>query len=401
MSLKRHPSQAGFTLVELMISVVIGLFIVLALVTLLINISRNNSELSKTNRVIENGRFALQLLAADVAHAGFWGGYLPAFDDLTNNSIPGDVPTAVPDPCLAYTPVAWDAAYKTNLVGIPIQTYEVPGGASPAVPVCSSVTGTAVQGTTTMLIVRHADTCAAGVDAGCPAPSAGDLYFQISRCGTSAPTTPYVLEPFPSDAATINTIFPLKDRAVAVGGVTPACTDPAVAFAIKRKFVSNLYYIRNYAVNAGDGVPTLMRSQFNGAAHAPADALIEGIEGFQVELAVDDVSDSGAAVNYAQAVSWANAANLNSPTNRGDGLPDGPYVFCSTAAPCTAAQLMNTVAVRIFVLVRSENKTPGYVDTKTYTLGSTTMGPFNDGYKRHLFTQTVRLTNVSSRRETP
>ena len=45
----------------------------------LINISRNNSELSKTNRVIENGRFALQLLAADVAHAGFWGGYLPAF----------------------------------------------------------------------------------------------------------------------------------------------------------------------------------------------------------------------------------------------------------------------------------------------------------------------------------
>jgi type IV pilus assembly protein PilW len=62
---------------------------------------------------------------------------------------------------------------------------------------------------------------------------------------------------------------------------------------------------------------------------------------------------------------------------------------------------MNTVAVRIFVLVRSENKTPGYVDTKTYTLGSTTMGPFNDGYKRHLFTQTVRLTNVSSRRETP
>jgi type IV pilus assembly protein PilW len=29
------------------------------------------------------------------------------------------------------------------------------------------------------------------------------------------------------------------------------------------------------------------------------------------------------------------------------------------------------------------------------------VGPFNDGYKRHLFTQTIRLTNISMRRETP
>ena len=64
-----HSRQPGFTLVELMISMVIGLFIVLALLTLLINVNRNNSELTKTNRVIENGRFALQLLETDVSHA--------------------------------------------------------------------------------------------------------------------------------------------------------------------------------------------------------------------------------------------------------------------------------------------------------------------------------------------
>src|SRR5207249_948259 len=106
-------------------------------------------------------------------------------------------------------------------------------------------------------------------------------------------------------------------------------------------------------------------------------------------------------VNFAQAISWANTSNLNSPTNRGDGLPDGAFVHCTTASPCTVDQLMNAVAVRIYVLIRGEVKTAGYTNDKTYTLGSTTLGPFNDGYKRHLFTQTVRLVNPSMRRETP
>ena len=70
-------SQSGFTLVELMISMVLGLFIVLALLTLLINVNRNNSEMTKSNRMIENGRFTLQLLEADLSHAGFWGGFVP------------------------------------------------------------------------------------------------------------------------------------------------------------------------------------------------------------------------------------------------------------------------------------------------------------------------------------
>ena len=33
--------------------------------------------------------------------------------------------------------------------------------------------------------------------------------------------------------------------------------------AEKRKFVSNIYYIRDYAVTPGDGIPTLVRSQFD------------------------------------------------------------------------------------------------------------------------------------------
>src|SRR5678815_2395818 len=106
------------------------------------------------------------------------------------------------------------------------------------------------------------------------------------------------------------------------------------AVAEKRKFVSDIYYVRDYAVTAGDGVPTLMRSQFSGGSHQAADALIEGVQSFRVEIGVDAVSDSGAAVNYGNAIAWADSANLTSPTNRGDGIPES-YVRCPTAAPCT------------------------------------------------------------------
>ena len=42
-----HPfAQAGFTLVEMMVAIVIGIFMVLALIALLINVNRNNSEMS-------------------------------------------------------------------------------------------------------------------------------------------------------------------------------------------------------------------------------------------------------------------------------------------------------------------------------------------------------------------
>jgi type IV pilus assembly protein PilW len=29
------------------------------------------------------------------------------------------------------------------------------------------------------------------------------------------------------------------------------------------------------------------------------------------------------------------------------------------------------------------------------------MGPFNDGFKRHLYVSTIRLPNIAGRRETP
>lgn len=386
--------QSGFTLVELMISMVIGLFLVLALTTLLINVSRSNSEMSKTSRVIDNGRLALQLLQSDISHAGFWGGFVPLFDDMTATAAPADYPSALPDPCLPWS-TPWTAAHKGMLVGVAVQGYEIPTVVpSPTLAVCASKV-LSPKGGTDVLFVRHAETCVTGTGS-CGGLADSELYFQVERCGDNAPNPAYALEKYVAANTIIQdeVLFPMRNR-----------TCSASPLADRRKFMSTLYYVRNYTVTAGDGIPALMRSQFGQVAGAPehkaAEVMIEGIDGFRVEYGIDNLSDSGAAVNFASSVIWANANNKTSPTNRGDGIPDGAFVRCTAASPCSVDQMANTVAVKLYVLVRGETITAGYTDSKTYNLGGTTLGPFNDGFKRHLFFQTIRLTNVSSRRETP
>lgn len=401
----------GFSLIELMIAVTLGLLVMTAMVSLFVNTSRSNRELAKVNSQIENGRFAMQLLQNEIIHGGFWGGFVPEFDDLTATGAPDDEPTAVPGACTAYA--SWNAAYKTNLIGIPVQAYDdVPTG-------CSAIV-TNMKANTDAIIIRHAATCLPGVG-NCLDIAANNVYFQFSQCENEIGATPPLLYQFEQAVDDAASNFTLKKRGCT--GTPPAAT--AGTQADVRKFVSHIYYIRDYAVTAGDGIPTLVRSEFTESggtpAHQAAEALINGIEGFRVELGIDNISDDGfniitdASHLYTDAVQWADPDNLISPQNRGDGSPDS-YVRCPladvaaditppsthpAATVCTAAQLTHVVAVKLYLLARAEQPTPGHVDTKVYNLGTTSLGPFNDAFKRHVFSTTVRLYNVSARRETP
>jgi type IV pilus assembly protein PilW len=140
--------------------------------------------------------------------------------------------------------------------------------------------------------------------------------------------------------------------------------------------------------------------------HQAAVPLIEGIEAMRVELGIDDLSVTGAAVDYAQAVNWVDdpddpTDDHTAATNRGDGVPDGDFIRCDVDDLCTAGDLTNVTSVRIHVLARSREPTRGFTDTKTYDLGGTAFGPFDDEFKRHVYTTTIRLPNVAGRRERP
>src|SRR3990167_683994 len=85
-----RPSQRGLSLIELMISITIGLLILLAMATLFSNQSKTRSELDKSNRMIDNGRYALEVLSENLRVAGFYGSLYPG-----SVALPG----AISDPC--------------------------------------------------------------------------------------------------------------------------------------------------------------------------------------------------------------------------------------------------------------------------------------------------------------
>lgn len=340
----RHTRQAGFTLVELMVSMVIGLLIVLALITLLINVTRNNSEMAKTNRQIENGRFAIQLLQNDVSHAGFWGD----LDYTVTPALSFATPAAIPAPCVVS---GWTSADKDNLLAIPVQGYA--NGSA-----LSGCGVSAVLANSDVLVVRHANTCTAGTT-NCDGGTDTGPHIQVSNCRIGAPPeATYVI-----DSAT----FPLKEK---------DCT----TIAARRKVVTNIYYLA-----ASNNLPTLMRIQLVNGAYSTPQPLIEGIEAFRVEYGIDSLGQDGSADEF-------------KTSNEMAGAPIGLCTLSGTACYLAA----NVVAVKIHVLARNLEATPGYTDSKSYQLGATAaIAAANDGFKRHVYSTTVRLVNPSGRRETP
>jgi type IV pilus assembly protein PilW len=391
---RKHPgstgAESGLSLIELLVALTLGLIIVAALGQLFVNMSRTNQEMAKTNSQIENARFAMQFLRDDVVHAGFWNGFVPEFDDISLSEPPTDYPTevppyVVPDPCRGYA--SWDDEIKQNLVGIPIEVYTgtgFPGSCDGVIgDVADKVAGTDV------LIVRHAHTCAAGaVNCDDDGLNGNRLYFQTSGCADEIDAgDAYALDPNSP---------PLQDKLCGAGASAP-----------KRKFVQSIYYIRNYANTASDNIPTLVRSEFDLTGTTPTQqlsvALVEGIELFRVELGIDNVSESGATLDpndFGDAIKWEDEENWEKALNRGDGIPD-EYVHCP-ASRCSILQLTNAVTAKLYILARTTQPTPGYTDTKTYEMGgSGPISAFSDDYKRHVFSTTVRINNVSGRRETP
>jgi type IV pilus assembly protein PilW len=346
-SLKRSPRrQTGLTLVELMVSIAIGLLLMAAMATLIADQSTNRAEVERSGRLIENGRYAVQAMASDIQMAGYWG---------ERTSLP--TATVLPDPC---SKTAADVEAASNLH---VQGYDSPATLPTYLQDCvkEHVPGTDV------LVVRRSDTqtieVAAAVD--------GQIYIQsgLNSSGDFAS----VVATAGSDAAANAAMFDRKLK----NKTTPAPL---------RKVVVHIYYVRKCSVlNGGnctgaDGgvpIPTLVRTELGvsaGTAQFTTMSIAEGIENLQIDYGVDTDSAS-------------------SP-----GSPDGADVNGSALDHSTWPDVMS---MKIHVLARSLEKTAGYLDEKSYVLGvaGAASAPAADrGYRRHVFVQTVRLVNPSGRR---
>ena len=330
-------THAGFTLIELMIAVVLGLLVLAALTSFFVRTSYNRSELERTNRQIENGRYAISALRDDMMLAGYYA-------DVDTNAANWQQPT----PCdTTLANMGWLKDPLSPKVPVPVVLFPAgvgrPTGCTP-----DYVTGTDV------IVIRRFNTEAIAPSS--PAKMATAPYIQISECSTDpAANTPFV---FGAGSGT----FAAKQR---------DCTTTANLW----RYREQVYYVRSWSVTSGDGVPTLVRMELEdvgGTLSMNAVPLVEGIEDLRVDLGVD---------------------------NDADGLPD-TWKRCLAAAPCTLTEATNVMAAKIYVISRTLEPTREYTDDKTYSVGlSGTVGPANDNYKRHVYSTLVMLPNRVGPRE--
>lgn len=343
-------SQRGLSLVELMISLTIGLVLLLGVTTLIVQQSQTRDELEKSSRQIENGRYAMQILHDDIEHAGFFGKFfnLPA------------PPGALPDPC-STTSAPLDAAMP-----LPIQGYN---NALPTASFTCKLDGVTSANNaanylagTDILVIRRVDTRVTLMANVIP----GMYYLQSTPAnhvlGTGSDTSVFTL----TNSTSTNT-----------------------AVADLRSLITRIYFISPCSVPAGGGtsctganddngrpITTLKRLELNATGGNPTftlTPLVEGIENMQLDYGID--SDT-------------------------DGYPDNNYA----TVPGTSTDWSNVMAIRINLLARNTECTTGYTDTKNYNLGlaGTVTAPTstcaNGDYKRHVFTELVRAINPSGRR---
>ena len=341
---ERSARQTGFSLVELMIAITIGLIILLAVGIVFNNVSKGFRATDNSSRVMENGNFALRVLGQDLRMVGFVGmapdpgAVGPAQVYAVGNNCIADAGWPfLPQPSIEYLPAASAATLSACILAI-----------APNSPV---------------IVVRHAT--------GAETPGA-DLASDANK-------NLFFVQGGPSTGL----IFQGKDYANLVKGADrqySVCANNACTAAQDAPIFGygvSVYYIRpcsreSGAIchDAGDSGPTLVRLQLSNEANPGfvETPIAEGVERL--------------------AVVYFDAAG-------------------NQLTPLPAANLAAAVTARISILLRTRQEM-GDTETdsaNTYTLADGT--PFNcvaDGigadpckYRRYLYNDTVVLKNFDYR----
>ena len=349
--------QKGFSLIELMISITIGLLLLAALTTLFVGQSKSRLELDKSNRMIDNGRYALDLLSENLSMAGF-------FAELDPYTL-----TVYPTTDASFNPCSTTATDIEKALPWHVQGYNAATSTSTIAPPPTCLPSTIKAGSD-ILVVRRANTTPVAA----ASANAGTTFLQVSLCvpKNGVAESVYRVQKAP---ATYN----LSKKTCTTSNSGPM-TD-------LRRVLVQIYFIDSNNL-AGDGVPTLKMAELDESSNFIITPIVEGIEYLQVDYGIDgfDTDADGIPDRF-------NAYNIPPDV---DGAFNGSYIACTA---CNENQWAHVVSVKINLLSRNLEATQGYTDSSTYRLG--TAGTVSPGgaYKRHAYTQVIRLTNPSSRKE--
>lgn len=454
--MKRSPylrAGRGFSLIELLISMGISVILMAALASIFATSVKTREKIDLEGQKIETARYSLDTLAEDIRLAGFFGILAPSLPgtSLVNGASPGD--WTYVDPCSTAngdlpgwsTQSAQDATAGGSTISVPmaIYGYDMHGtgvgadlppsallgciGAYTATPSVAYKTGTPVAGPppsggaykrgTDILVVRRASTVA--VTAGAAGWNSGDAYLQTSTCPEGAVDALAKYPPrFMARATTTSGDFNLN-----MLGCTP--TVPG-ANASVRKLITRIYYIAqcddcfndldNNTATMGDGIPTLkmveLRIPDSGGTTLRvienARTIAPGVEDMHLEYGVDNTGD-GSVDDWIRSNNNPRQDSLASGTATGVLVAGmrchNPKVGPPETTTCDSAaenRWEDVMAVKLFLVTRDLKTTSGPSSAKTFTMGSlapTTLAA--DGYRRRMAASTIKLVNMSARREVP
>ena len=322
----------GFSLIELMVSIVLGMIILAGATSIYLASKRSMTEGEQVAAISENGRFALQLLNTAVRHVGFFGGSNPA--DIREDGM-----AAVGDDC---TGVA--AAYDTDNAFFAVR-------ATGTTPVTVQGCITDALANTDVLVIK-------GV---APSP-----LFDADPDDPSATRDGVISFPTGLNAEDVYVIANSESGILLDGADTAPSVSVGTEFAqgVAWPYRMQIYYIRQ---PAGGGAPMLSRKvlQWDSTAGAMAvqtQDLVQGVENIHYLFSYDS-----------------------------DG--DGEVDALGDAAAVQAADAWNLVmSLQVFMLVRSDVADPNYTDEKTYNLGDISVTP-GGNVRRILLNTDIAMRN--------
>jgi type IV pilus assembly protein PilW len=323
----------GFSLVELMVSMTIGLILLGGAISVLYSSKVTYAENERVARLQESGRAAVELMLRDMRAGGFKG---------CNQTTP--LTNALPSP----TGLLWNFS-------APVQGFESTGASSWSPAVDAAIV--TPRGGSDIIAVRTSRIDAPTFTTNAsPATSTADL--TVDKATTDTLPTPSTVMISDCSAAAVFRVTTFTDgggTATLAHGVDLGIPFPAGALVVPVDTI--IYFIRDSAtVRNGVRSPSLWRK-------VGADAeqeLIEGIESMQILYGVD---------------------------------ADGDRLVNSYEKASAITNWSRVISVSISMLVRSLEPNALTADTGTYPMLDTSFTAPGDRYERTLYTTTVALRN--------
>ncbi len=335
--------SSGFSLIELMLAMLIGLIIMGGVMQMYVSTRDTQRSSDDQLALLADARFAMETIAYDLRHTGLLGRHNNVRVVACQED--GGAESNV-CPAGATMPLATADCVDGEYINLRRPLF----AANDNNPYAATCAAQSYKAGTDVLSVRYADTnmlddavLGAGVAYLRTARTVGMLFI-----GPTFPASPY---------------DELADK-----------VNPDEREYSNHLLVSRDYYVSDYTDVVGDGLPSLRRGDLAAGPLVESEVLLTGVEDFQLEFGVD-VAVDGAVGNGlakdAQVDSYVNASNVTDWSNG------------------------EVIAVRVWLLMRSEREDRDNIGgSQTFTIAGAAPVTFTDGYRRYLVTSVVKLRNT-------